>query len=83
MPSDSSHCLSSNCDCPPDACLCAFAETFNASQIRLAEIHRYGDHLADAIEKFLRQMDELENPRPAGSWFALKDALKAYREVAR
>lgn len=49
----------------------------------LAEIHRHGDLLADAAEKFLRQMDELENPRPAESWFDLKDALHAYRRVAR
>lgn len=38
------------------------------------------DDLADAAERFLKQMDALENPRPAESWFRLKDAIKAYRD---
>jgi hypothetical protein len=35
--------------------------------------------LADAAEKFLADMDALENSRPASSWFALKEALRAFR----
>lgn len=42
---------SSGCDCPPDACLCGFAEGFNASQARLrAERDRY----KEALEKIAR-----------------------------
>lgn len=40
------------CDCPPDACLCAFAEGFNESQERLrAERDRYRDALEAISER--------------------------------
>lgn len=43
------------------------------------EAEEINSALADAAEEFLRQMDALENSRPAQSWFALKDALAAFR----
>jgi alkylation response protein AidB-like acyl-CoA dehydrogenase len=39
------------------------------------------EELAGAVERFMQLMDALENPRPAASWFALGDALRAYREA--
>lgn len=39
------------------------------------------DELAEAVERFMKMHDALENPRPAAAWFALKDALKAYKEA--
>lgn len=43
--------MTAECDCPPDACLCRFAERFNSSQQRLRDD---SDRLADVREAIHR-----------------------------
>lgn len=64
--------------------LCHAEGTVAEVEALTAERDRYraqASDVADAADRFMQMMDALENPRPAASWFALKDAVSTFREA--